>query len=73
MTLATELHEASKLLTEVLAALKDGAVQHYLPMDNRRIGPYVYDAEERSRDVGLMFSSMKANYTVSPWMEEHMG
>lgn len=63
-TLAEELHETSDLLSEVLDALQGSSVQQ-LPAVDRRIGAYWYSAEERGRGVGMVYSRLEANYSVS--------
>lgn len=61
--MATELQATSELLSEVLDA-EDSPIQQH-PTQDWRIGPYVYDAEERRKDVGRVFSQLEANYSVS--------
>ena len=63
-TLAEELHETSELLSEVLEALQGSSVQQ-LPTRDRRIGAYWYSSEERGRGVGMVYSRLEANYSVS--------
>lgn len=61
--LARELHETSDLLSEVLDALQGSLLK--LPSQDRHIGAYVYDMQERSRGVGIVYSRLEANYRVS--------
>ncbi|KAI3438582.1 hypothetical protein D9Q98_001007 [Chlorella vulgaris] len=60
--LARELHETSDLLSEVLDALQGSLLK--LPSQDRHIGAYVYDMQERSRGVGIVYSRLEANYRV---------
>ena len=48
----------------MLEALQGSSVQQ-LPTGDRRIGAYWYSAEERGRGVGMVYSRLEANYSVS--------
>ena len=71
--LARELHETSELLSQVLESLQGSSVQQ-LPVEDKRIGAYVYDALERSKGVGAVYAHLEANYSVRPLhMAAHAG
>jgi hypothetical protein len=61
--MAVELQANSDLLSKALDAIDNPSRQ--LPMEDHRIGTYVYDAAERSKPINVVFSRLEANYTVS--------
>jgi hypothetical protein len=56
----------------VLEALQGSSVQQ-LPTADRRIGAYWYSAEERGRGVGMVYSRLEANYSVSGDLSQPAG
>jgi hypothetical protein len=60
---ARDVHRTSDLLTSVLAALQGSSVQQ-LPLEDVKIGNYVYSEAERSKGIGANLSRLESLYRV---------